>query len=166
MAALFVLFLLLVNRVHLCAIMKLDRYELRSGQSSSTFEFVSIGPKGSILKTIQFSKLGYDNIYNLAFGDKVAESDEMDDLIVTNNNDSEKVLTTVFAAILRFTEANPTVWIYAIGSSKSRTRLYRMGINKYFEEIENDLYIFGLKEMGWEKFIRGNAYIAFAALRK
>ena len=33
--------------------MKVDRYELKSGEKLEVFEFVSIGPKGRIAKLVQ-----------------------------------------------------------------------------------------------------------------
>lgn len=39
------------------------------------------------------------NLYNLAFGDKNPLTGEIDDKIVTDNGDSEKVLATVVAAV-------------------------------------------------------------------
>ena len=82
--------------------MKLDRYELKSDDRLTTFEFLSEGRKGKIEKIIQFSLVLEDNLYNLAFGDKNLLTGEIDDKIVTDNGDSEKVLATVVAAIYSF----------------------------------------------------------------
>lgn len=51
--------------------------------------------------------------------------------------------------------------VYATGSSKSRTRLYRMGITKYLDEIRVDFEIFGELENEWEDFRRDFDYDAF-----
>jgi hypothetical protein len=51
--------------------------------------------------------------------------------------------------------------VYVTGSSKSRTRLYRMGINKYFDEITNDFDVFGELESGWEEFQKNIDYEVF-----
>lgn len=50
--------------------MKLDRYELKSDDQLTTFEFLSEGLKGKIEKLIQFSLVNQDGLYNLAFGDR------------------------------------------------------------------------------------------------
>ncbi len=52
--------------------MKLDQYELKADEPFTTFEFISEGPRGKILKIVQFTLInkGHD-IYNLAFGDKL-----------------------------------------------------------------------------------------------
>ena len=118
--------------------MKLDRYELKSGDKFLTYEFLSEGPKGKIQKLIQFSLVNQDTLYNLAFGDKSPESGEIDDMAITDNGDSEKVLATVVAAVYAFCDLFPKAWIYATGSTAARTRLYRMGINKYFDIVQAD----------------------------
>ncbi len=83
-----------------------------------------------------FSKRNLIN--NLAFGDKNHLTGEIDDRIVTDNGDSEKVLATVVAAVYSFCDHFPDVWIYATGSTAARTRLYKMGINKYFDVVQAD----------------------------
>ena len=104
--------------------MILDRYEIEAGTNLTTFEFLSEGTKGQILKIIQFQPMNIDNIYNLAFGDKNLETGSIDDKIVTDNGDTEKVLATVVSAIYAFADYYPDSWIYATGSTVSRTRLY------------------------------------------
>ena len=146
--------------------MKLDRYELKSDTGLTTFDFLSEGPKGKIEKIIQFSIVNQNNLYNLAFGDKNPFSGEIDDRIVTDNNDSEKVLATVVAAIYAFCDKCPDAWIYATGSTAARTRLYRMGINKYYTVVENDFEIFGQTQSEWERYEKGKDYQAFVIQRK
>jgi hypothetical protein len=51
--------------------------------------------------------------------------------------------------------------VYATGSTKSRTRLYRMGISKYLEEIKADFEVYGELENGWEEFRKDVEYEAF-----
>lgn len=112
--------------------MKRPKYTLKAEQDLTVFEFVSEGSKGRIPKLIVFMETNLKDFYNLAFGDKDENTGKIDDSVVTNNNDTEKVLATVAAAVLAFTDKYPEAWVYATGSSTSRTRLYRMGINKYF----------------------------------
>lgn len=90
----------------------------------------------------------------------------MDDTVVSNNGDSEKVLATVVSAVYAFTEKEKDAWIYATGSSQSRTRLYRMGISKYLEEVINDFEVYGLKEGEWQSFVKDSDYSAFLVRRK
>ncbi len=109
--------------------MKLPRYELIAEKSLMVFEFISEGPKGQIPKLIKFSETALKGFYNLAFGDKNLETSDIDDKVVSNNGDSEQVLTTVVSAVFAFTDTYKETWVYATGSTKSRTRLYRMGIS-------------------------------------
>lgn len=146
--------------------MTLDRYELSAGNNLTTFEFLSEGRKGQIIKIIQFQEMNIKNIYNLAFGDKNLNSGKIDDKIVTDNGDSEKVLATVVSAIYAFADRYPDSWIYATGSSTSRTRLYRMGINKYYGIVIEDFEIMGEYRNEWEIYEFGKDYQAFAVHKK
>jgi hypothetical protein len=56
--------------------------------------------------------------------------------------------------------------VYASGSTPSRTRLYQMGITKYFNEMENDFYLYGQKGRDFMEFVPGINYEGFLALRK
>ncbi len=146
--------------------MKLHRYELIAEKSLKVYEFTSEGPKGQIPKLIKFSETALKDFYNLAFGDKNFNTGDIDDKVISNNGDSEQVLATVVAAVYSFTDLNREVWVYATGSTKARTRLYRMGISKYIEEVQKDFYIFGQLEGEWEDFEIGVDYTAFAVRRK
>jgi Family of unknown function (DUF6934) len=132
--------------------MRLPRYPLASDETMTTFRFISEGPKGKIPK--------------LAFGDENEENGEIDDLIVSNNEDSEQVLATVVATVYAFTDKNPEAWIYATGSTPIRTRLYRMGITKYIQEVKEDFEVFGETESKWESFKKGKDYFGFLVTRK
>ena len=145
--------------------MRADKYPLKAERSLTTFEFVSEGPKGAIRKLIQFQETNEPNLYNLAFGDKVGET-EIDDITVSNNGDSEKVLTTVVAALYAFFDKYPTAFVYATGSTKARTRLYRMGITKYYDEMIEDFYLYGQIDDGFLTFEIDKDYNGFLAQRK
>jgi hypothetical protein len=146
--------------------MKLDRYELTAGRGLTTFEFLSEGRKGKIVKVVQFRQMNLENLYNLAFGDKNADTGGLDDKVVTDNGDSEKVLATVVSALYAFADRYPDAWVYATGSTTARTRLYRMGINKYFDIVASDFEIMGEYQNEWEWYEFGKDYLAFAVHRK
>lgn len=65
--------------------MKLEKYELKSGQELEVFEFVSVGPKGKITKIVQYFSTNYKDLYNLGFGDKDATTGGIDDTVISNN---------------------------------------------------------------------------------
>ena len=146
--------------------MKLPRYELKAEKSLMVYEFISEGPKGQIPKLIKFSETTLKGFYNLAFGDKNLETGDIDDKVVSNNGDSEQVLATVVSAVYSFMEEENEAWVYATGSTKSRTRLYRMGITKYFDDVKEDFSVFGLRDGEWEEFTKEIDYTAFVVKRK
>ena len=107
-----------------------------------------------------------NDIYNLAFGDYNEETNSINDAVITNNNDSQKVLATVASTLYVFTDKHPNFWVYATGSNSARTRLYRMGINTNLEEILEDFKVFGLSDETWREFEKGKEYEAFLVKRK
>jgi hypothetical protein len=146
--------------------MNLERYEINSTDSFTQYEFYSQGPKGVIKKIICFDKIS-DDCYNLSFGDIISETGIFSDLNTSNNEDAEKVLITIAIAVFTFTEKHPAVTIHAEGSSPSRTRLYRIYINKYWKIINRHFFITGKLINGmWTKFRKNKEYGAFAATRK
>ena len=80
--------------------MNLSNYPLSAEDDLTTFEFISEGPKGLIRKLVQFTPTNLQGFYILAFGDKDNETGQIDDLAISNNNDTEKILATV---VQRFT---------------------------------------------------------------
>ena len=146
--------------------MKLPKYPLSSSDKMMTFEFISEGNKGIIYKIVKYQPTNLKGLFNLAFGDKDSETGEIDDIIISNNGDSEKVLATVVATIYAFTDKYPNVWIYITGSTKGRTRLYRIGISRFLTEITQDFEILGEQKSDWEEFNINVEYEGFLVRRK
>ncbi len=146
--------------------MKLDRYHLKADETLSVFEFISVGPKGAIRKIIDFQPTGVKGLYNLAFGDKHPVTGEIDDLAITNNGDTDKVLATVVTALYAFLDTNPEALVYATGSTPARTRLYRMGISRFYEEMQQEFILFGRIGKEFYEFEIGKEYESFLAQRK
>ena len=134
--------------------MNLPHYQLTIGESKSIFEFISQGPKGDIPKIIVFSKISENGLYNLAFGDYDKITGQVNDRAVSNNGDSKKVLATAIQALYIFFNRYPTCIVIAKGSTKSRTRLYRMGISKFHNDVKHLIYSAGrVNEVSdWEEF--------------
>jgi len=146
---------------------KNEKYLYKSEDKFEFFEFYSQGTKGVIKKVIEYQPTSEPNIYNLAFGDFDEKTNQINDMTVTNNGDSLKVLATVASTIYAFIEKHPNSWIVATGSTDARTRLYRMGITNNLVEISKDFYIFGYtKAEVWEEFVVGNDYDAFLVTKK
>jgi hypothetical protein len=130
------------------------------------FEFTSVGPKGRIKKLVQYTETNLKEFFNLGFGDKDEKTGEINDKAITNNGDSQKVLSTVASTVYAFTDKYPEAWIYIQGSNIVRTRLYRIGITNNLQEIKNDFHLFGLKDNQWHEFRVETEYFAFLIKRK
>jgi hypothetical protein len=146
--------------------MQLPKYPLASNDKLTTFEFISEGQRGLIHKLVRYQPTNLKDVYNLAFGDKDNTTGNIDDTVISNNGDSEKVLATVVTTVYAFTDKYPDTWIYATGSTKSRTRLYRMGIAKFLSEIEDDFEVLGERNDDWETFGKNVEYEGFLVRRK
>lgn len=102
----------------------------------------------------------------MAFGDYSPLTDEIDDLAVSDNGDTEKILGTVISALYVFFNKFPDVYVYATGSTKARTRLYRMGITKFYDQMKKDFYLYGQIGNECPEFQIGIDYEGFLAQRK
>lgn len=146
--------------------MKVDKYHLKSESDLATFEFVSVGTKGAIRKMIEFQPTENPDVFNLAFGDKDPVTGEMNDLAVSDNGDTEKVLATVVDAVYIFFDEHPTAYVYASGSTNARTRLYQMGIIRFYQQLLLDFYLYGQAGADFFPFVPGKDYDGFLAQRK
>jgi hypothetical protein len=149
--------------------MRLDKYKLEFNASKTAFEFTSEGPKGNILKSVYFTKMkvkGIRNVYNLAFGDKIDDTEDIDDNIVSDNQDREKVLATVVNTVIVFTKRYPKAQIFITGSNPARTRLYQIVIGKYFEEFSEIFEIKGFNKNQLQPFEKNVKYNAFLIRKK
>jgi hypothetical protein len=143
--------------------MNLDKYEFVANDDHKSYEFDSEGPKGLIKKAVIYKRLAQwnENVFNLEFGDWDERTQNIDYNVKSNNNDRDKILATVAATVLDFTALNPTAIVYAVGATPSRTRLYQMGINTYWDEISKEFAIYGFRQGYWEPFQQGRNYEAF-----
>jgi len=123
------------------------KYEVYRNTETTIFEFKSIGPNGEITKVIIFNATQSKEIYNLAFGDlvynEVHKRYTLDDSIITNNGDRNKILATVASSVYIFTEKYPKKMVFFKGSTLARTRLYRRALSINLEELSETFIIFG-----------------------
>lgn len=56
--------------------------------------------------------------------------------------------------------------VYSKGSTESRTRLYQIGISKFYKEIEKDFEIFGELDGRFERFKKDVNYNSFIVIKK
>ncbi len=144
-----------------------NRYQFESAPDLLTFEFESVGPVGIVTKGVRYVSTDTAGVYNLGFGDMDPLTGYLDDSIVTNNRDSQKVLATVAYTLYLFTERYPDAIVLASGSTPARTRLYRIGIANNFSDIEQDFDLLGLTNLiEWEPFRKNADYLAFSIRRK
>ena len=141
--------------------MNIERYPLTIGETSMVYEFISEGINGRISKLVIYRETNLHNLYNLGFGDKNAETGYIDDLVITNNGDSQKVLATVASTLLHFTNKFPNAMVFITGTTKTRTRLYRIGISNNLELISENFLIFGQHDDHWQPFDKDVDFEAF-----
>jgi len=147
--------------------MNLDRYVYLTNNDFHDYEFYSEGPNGKIKKVVRFTciRKGNPGVYNLGFGD-INSAGLVDDTAISNNADRDKVLATVASTILDFCNRHGNHYIYASGSTQSRTRLYQMGIARLWGKIQAEFEVYGLLDNEWHEFGRNTNYEAFLVKRK
>jgi hypothetical protein len=147
--------------------MNTDYYLLARDEDLAVYYFVSEGSKGRIKKGVFFQLVDEEEqLYNLVFGDWNDETGYLDDLVRTDNRDTQKVLNTVAIAVADFMGRNPEAQPMAKGSTESRTRLYQINILKNLKDISEMYYVEGLKKGCWESFKNGANYEAFLLTRR
>jgi hypothetical protein len=145
--------------------MELEKYKVRAQTDHLTFEFISEGPKGSIPKIVVYQHM-YENFYNLAFGDRNTSGEILDDLITTNNGDTDIVLLTVASTLFDFFEHYEGTIVFAQGSTHSRNRLYRRYLTNFLDVIQQNFILFGELEGEIERFKLGKDYTSFYIQKK
>lgn len=148
----------------------MDKYEpydfTEASSNALLYEFTSFGPRGLIKKTVQFQTTDNLYVYNLAFGNK-KDDGGIDDQTINNNEDRNKQLATVAAIINTFTKHRPECYVYFSGSTKSRTRLYRIAISLNYNDLADEFSIWGWNEDGkYEMFDSTRSYKGFLIKRK
>ncbi|SKC66197.1 DUF6934 family protein [Ohtaekwangia koreensis] len=145
-------------------------YNLEASPHFLDFEFSSTGPKGEVRKIVRFTKMKIADasieVYNIGFGDYNKLEDKIDDLIVTDNKDSDKVMASVAAAVMTFTDHRPETLVFAQGSTAVRTRYYNMVIAYHYKDIKSSFDVWGHYQGEWEVFKQNKAYTAILAKRK
>jgi hypothetical protein len=146
--------------------MKYDVYlDFEYTDDFSLFDFFSHGKNGPLLKRIAFTRTEHENVFNLAFGD-VDKNDKIDDCKISDNGDRNKILATVVYVVGLYTNKYPERWILFRGSTKGRTRLYRMAIGINLEELSERFEIYGLTKEGPVFFYKNMDLNAFVIKRK
>jgi hypothetical protein len=146
--------------------MKYEMYsDFESNHNFSAIDFISIGKNGPIPKRITFTTTELENVYNLAFGD-VDENGDLDDYRISDNGDRNKILATVFYIVDTYTKKYPERWITFRGSTKERTRLYRIAVGLNLEELSQIFEIYAFVQGELLLFAKNMEINAFVIKRK
>lgn len=129
------------------------------------FDFISVGKKGEIHKRVTFIELQY-GFFNMGLGDLNPVTAEVDYFSVSDNGDRNTVLATVSEIIESFFELYPSHTIYFKGTSNSRTRLYQIAINHFYDELSERFHILGELDDKMTRFKRNTNYKSFLILKK
>jgi hypothetical protein len=146
--------------------MKLETYDILSERVKVMYEFISEGPRGRIMKVVEYSKFDEAGLYNLGLADANELTHSMNYTTISNNGDTRKVLTTIISTLFPFTDRFPEAKIYFEGNTPARTRLYRMAISNSINWLSENFYVFGLNDNKWQKFKIKVDYEAFLITRK
>jgi hypothetical protein len=143
---------------------------LHSWDGLTRYSFFSTGRR-PVKKIVEFTPLAFKNLYNLGFGDLMANG-KIDDIVNSNNGDIIKVLSTVIHIVKDFTETNPEAKIAFKGSTIERTVLYQRIIITYLSTFKKEFLITALegpvsqpKETVFDPEYKG-VYLAFFVKRK
>ncbi|TAF25007.1 MAG: hypothetical protein EAZ70_10975 [Runella slithyformis] len=135
-------------------------YHFETSPDSLIYEFDSVSEHKTIHKVVIYEPLE-DDMYHLGFGDLTAEG-KVDYKIVSANQDMDKVLMTVVQTMLLFFDKYPDKKLVFVGSTESRTRLYRGIITKFIEIVELYLEVEGfVSNDEREPFRKNQEYQAF-----
>lgn len=108
------------------------------------YSFVSEGEK-RIVKLVEFTRTGDENIVNLGFGDLLPDTD-FDDQVVSNNGDIMKIFATIIEIVKEFTAEFPHLKIAFDGSTPERMKLYNRILKTYYSDFSKEFQISGLIE--------------------
>jgi hypothetical protein len=145
--------------------MNLKKYSIVTDNNHVAYEFLSEGPNGTIKKVVFYQNIG-ENVFNLAFGDWDETKQKINDKARSNNNDLIKVLATIASTVIDFIKRHPDAIIFAEGVTPAKTRLYQMGINSNWQEIDQFFDVMGNFKGNWERFKQDRNYQAFALKAK
>jgi hypothetical protein len=148
--------------------MKYEAYsEIEAYPDNITFDFISDGCNGKIPKRVQILPTPIPNLYNLSFGD-IKENGELDDLIISNNGDRNKILATILKVVVGYTYKYPDRYIFFKGSTEQRTRLYRIAVSLNLEELSEmfEIYADMTGDLDLVRFQKGLNISAFVIKRK
>jgi len=141
-----------------------ETYEFTDVENGREFIFISVGKNGKILKQVVFEEISI-GIYNLGFGDRI--DGQIEDSVISNNNDLLKIMNTVGAIIYDFFDLNPTCSIEITPVDEKRARLYHTIFKRRIQEINRIFVLEGYdSSYQWSEFKVGMSYQRFKLKKK
>jgi hypothetical protein len=116
-----------------------DAYPYFPIEDNLFYGFFSEGVKGRIPKAIIFTF--ERRKWNLAFGDW--KNNDIDDKVMTNNQDVVKVIGTVAKVTYQFFDDYPDAVLVIDPVDEKRKKLYNIVFQRHFETIEQNFNIVG-----------------------
>lgn len=129
--------------------MNYNKYEISKDESSTIYDFTSIGDRGKFRKVISFSPSQNPSVYDLSFGDLkydvLTRMCAVDDEVTNNNGDIKIVLATVAKAVYNFTDLNPDITLFFRSSDTRKTRVYKRVIMLNLDKLSKNFNIYGAR---------------------
>lgn len=145
--------------------MNLEKYDTIVTEDVLSFSFISVGPKGHIQKLVIYQHVE-GPLYNLAFGDRNGELGTINDLIISDNKDTEKVLATVASTIFDFLQFTLERQ-YQLKAAHIPEQDFIEGILPHFLTLQTkEFLLYGELDDKIERFIKGKDYRAFLITKK
>ncbi len=135
-------------------------YDLESTKNKTVFYFMSEGPKGAIAKKIGYQPIG-KRIWNLYFGDVTEDGEDVNDSVVTNNDDLYQVMNTVAQSVYVFLEKYPNRIVRIVPVDDKRKMLYNTIFKRRFHEIEPIFEVYAQIGRNKEPYSATKNYNAF-----
>ena len=135
-----------------------ETYKYLSTSTKTQFIFQSEGIQGNTIKIVQFSLLS-NGKWNLGFGD--FKTGIIDDMVLSNNHDAIRVISTVAKITMEFFEQYPKSIVVIDPVDEKRKKLYNIVFKRHFKEIEANFQIIGYIEDKAEAYMPKFFYESF-----
>jgi hypothetical protein len=135
-----------------------DTYRYMPSKRHTRFAFQSEGDKGKIVKIIEFYSLE-NGKWNLGFGDW--NKGTVDDKVVSNNQDTMKVIRTVANVTVEFFKQYPDSVVVIEPVDEKRKKFYNLIFQRYYKDISPYFNILGKDKNKEETYILEKFYDSF-----
>jgi hypothetical protein len=116
-------------------------YDFIDSPDKLQYIFASEGKEKYIIKVVLFTHLRGD-LWNMGFGD--LKNGEIDDAVVSNNNDIVKVIGTIAKILYEFSDKYPTRRIEINPVDEKRKRLYHHIFRRNYDIIKLNFHVNGV----------------------